>query len=256
MSFVTSISSRRVPSSVLQRYHRPSMVVHIMTKRDINSKSWLNRHVKDHYVQEAKKQDVRARSAFKLQEIQEKYKIIHKHDLVIDLGAAPGGWSVMASKWIAGGGQVIAVDLLPVHPIPYTTILQGDFTSPLTQQKLLEVMSGKQANVILSDMLQNTSGSADRDHFLSIELSFQALDFCQQYLLPSGHFICKYLQGEDEQEWLEEVKKLFHEVKVVKPKASRSESREVYLVARKKKQLPNNNKPQPPPQSTTTTTMS
>jgi 23S rRNA (uridine2552-2'-O)-methyltransferase len=196
------------------------------------SKSWLNRHVNDHFVQEAQKHDLRARSAFKLQEMQEKHKFIKAHHIVVDLGAAPGGWSVVVSKLldVSKGGRVVAVDLLPMEPVPHTIVIQGDFTSVIVQQQLRDSLGGKKANVIVSDMLQNTTGQHDRDHFRSIELCMQALDFCKEQLESKGSFLCKYLRGSDEKELIDYARQIFRVVKTIKPKSSRSESREMYLL--------------------------
>lgn len=207
--------------------------------RPHTSKSWLNRHVNDHYVQQAKKQDLRARSAFKLQEIQDKHQFIKPNSIIVDLGAAPGGWSVVASKVIDGtkGGHIIALDLLPMEPVPNTTIIQGDFTSELVKDQLRQLLGGKKANVVLSDMLHNTTGQHDRDHFKSIDLAMQALDFSKDQLDVKGNFLCKYLRGSDENELIEYAKELFQVVKTVKPSSSRSESREVFLLGLQRKSI-------------------
>lgn len=206
--------------------------------RNHTSKSWVNRHVNDFYVQQAMKQDLRARSAFKLQEIQEKYKFIKPSSVVIDLGAAPGGWSVVASKLVNAtqGGKIISVDLLQMAPIPSVVIIEGDFTSPQIQEKLIEQLppSSRKASVILSDMLHNTVGHGQADHYKSIELVSQTLTFCESHLQKGGTVLCKYLQGEDENTTIETAKTLFGKVLRVKPKSSRSESKEMYLLAMQK----------------------
>jgi 23S rRNA (uridine2552-2'-O)-methyltransferase len=206
--------------------------------RHHTSKSWINRHVKDHYVQQAMKQDLRARSAFKLQEIQEKYKFIKPASVVIDLGAAPGGWSVIASKFInpSHGGKIISVDLLQMAPIPSVIIIEGDFTSTQIQQKIIEQLppASRKASVILSDMLHNTVGQGQVDHYKSVELVRQTLTFCDSHLQKGGTVLCKYLQGEDENGMIENARSLFGKVQRVKPKSSRSESKEMYLLAMQK----------------------
>lgn len=208
------------------------------SRRHHTSKSWINRHVNDHYVQQAMKQDLRARSAFKLQEIQEKYKFIKPASVVIDLGAAPGGWSVIASKFVnsSQGGKIISVDLLPMAPIPSVVIIEGDFTSPRIQEKIIEQLSpvSRKASVILSDMLHNTVGQGQVDHYKSIDLVAQTLTFCESHLQKGGTVLCKYLQGEDENAMIENARSLFGKVQRVKPKSSRSESKEMYLLALQK----------------------
>ncbi len=218
-----------IQSSLLIKIHK---LFSCVVSRSHTSKSWLNRHVNDHFVQQAKKQDLRARSAFKLQEIQAKHQFIKPNSVVVDLGAAPGGWSVIASKLVdaAKGGRIVALDLLEMEPVPNTTILQGDFTSEPIKQQLTQLLVGRKANVVLSDMLHNTTGQHDGDHFKSIDLAMQALDFSKEHLDLKGSFLCKYLRGSDEVELLEYAKEIFQTVKTVKPSSSRSESREVFLL--------------------------
>lgn len=237
------------------------------------SKAWVNRQRNDHFVQKAKDLDLRARSAFKLQEIQEKHKFITPSSIVLDLGAAPGGWSTIVSKIVqpAKGGHIIAVDLLPIQPIPNTTIIQGDFTttevkdalrhciltsntssdtvaasaSPTSTTSAASTVANVQVDVVLSDMLHNTTGVADTDHYKSMDLVRQAIYFAistsahaafpQGILKVKGTVVCKFLRGADEKELMEEMKELFHTVQVVKPKSSRSESREAFLLLQKRK---------------------
>jgi len=206
--------------------------------RNHTSKSWLSRHTKDTYVQQAIKQDLRARSAFKLQEIQEKHKFIKPSSVVIDLGAAPGGWSVVASKIInpAQGGKIIAIDLLDMAGVPFTTLIQGDFTSARIQLEIIKhlPLPSQQAHVVMSDMLHNTTGHSDTDHYKSIELVSQTLSFCETHLKKDGAMLCKYLQGVDEQEMMQEAREMFEKVLRVKPKSSRPESKEMYLLGLQK----------------------
>lgn len=215
------------------------------------NKAWISRHKNDKYVKAAVEGDLRSRSYFKLTEIQEKYNIIKRNDFVIDLGAAPGGWSLAISKifdqfdikfstidkkYIPSTSLLCAVDLLPIDPIPNTIIIQGDFNDPKVKEQILFISdkNGK-ANVVLSDMLQNSSGHRSSDHFRSIELCLSALDFCETSLLKGGHFLCKFLRGSDDNELIDAAKEMFSDVKIVKPKASRNESSEIYLLAMKKK---------------------
>lgn len=208
--------------------------------RCLSSKAWLKRHVNDEFVKMAAGQNLRSRSAFKLRDINDKYKIIRSSDSVIDLGASPGGWSQLVSEIVHGNGKVIAIDLLPIESISGCIVLQGDMRSMEMQEKIKICLGdGNLANVVISDMLQNTCGHQPTDHFRSMELCHDVLEFCDRFLLPRGTLLCKYLRGSDEKELLDAAKQLFLDVKVVKPKASRLESAEIYLLARQKKDCKN-----------------
>lgn len=210
-----------------------------ISHRLINSTTWINRHKNDLYVKKSIQQDLRARSAFKLQEIQTKYKLIQNSHFVLDMGSAPGGWSVIASKILnPSSGLLISVDLLPIEPIDKAThshIIQGDMLSESTKNLILNISKGRLMDVILSDMMVNMCGDKSTDHFRSMDLCHFALSYCDTFLRPGGHFVCKYFRGSDEKELLDETRLLFGSVKVVKPEASRSESSEMYLVAMNKK---------------------
>jgi 23S rRNA (uridine2552-2'-O)-methyltransferase len=201
------------------------------------NKAWIQRHVNDSFVKQAAKDDLRSRSAYKFIEIQDKYKLVKPSDFVVDLGAAPGGWSVaVAGKLDFGkGGMLCALDLLPFVEIPHVKIIQGDFNSPKVKDAIAEYSNGRQIDVVISDMLQNTSGIKSVDHFKSIDLCLNALEFSSKHVIKNGSFLCKFLRGVDDNELLTAAKLLYDEVKVVKPKASRSESTEIYLLATKKK---------------------
>jgi 23S rRNA (uridine2552-2'-O)-methyltransferase len=214
-----------------------------------SSKSWLSRHTNDFYVKQSAKQNLRSRAVFKLEEIQSKHHFISPSSLVLDLGAAPGGWSLALSKIIqpSSGGAVYAVDLLPFPEIPNVHSLQGDFLSVPLRNQLRFCLEGRPFDVIVSDMLQNTSGDKDRDHFLSMELTHSILDFCSSsgtgaeageegrggMLKRNGSVLMKYLRGSDEKELTLRIQEMFQEHRIVKPKASRQESREVYLLCLK-----------------------
>lgn len=205
----------------------------------------MARHVKDKYVQASTHGDLRSRSAFKLLQMNEKYKFIRPNSRVIDLGSAPGGWSLSMSKTVkqSAGGRIIAVDLLPMDPIENVHFIQGDFTSPETQKNILLAARGPeltQIDVVVSDMLMNTCGHKETDHFRSMELLYSILDFTKSCnddppSLPSKPhkiaIVAKYYRGSDEEEMLECFREAGHVVKVVKPDASRKASREVYLLA-------------------------
>ncbi|RYH30419.1 RlmE family RNA methyltransferase [archaeon] len=213
---------------------RSSKCIHI-TIRNRSSAAWINRHVNDGFVRKAVKENMRSRSAYKLEEIQLKHKIIKPQDLVLDLGAAPGGWSLVASGLIKQekGGLLVSLDLLPMEPVPYCTFIQGDFQSKDVQSILKQACGNRQVNVILSDMLHNVTGQKSTDHFRSMDLVRQVLTFSTSVLEANRSIaVCKYLRGEDERDLLEHAKTLFKEVKSIKPSASRSESAEAYLIAK------------------------
>lgn len=191
-----------------------------MAKSD---KRWLRRHVTDPYVIRAKAQGYRSRAVYKLLEIDQREKLFRPGATVVDLGAAPGSWSQIAAARVKPGGRVIAIDLLPVVPISGVTILRGDFREQVLKEK---------ADVVLCDVSPNLSGIADVDQARLAELAFAAIDFCRDVLKPEGVFLIKAFHGEAFGELSARLKKSFANVKVVKPQASRGESRETYLVAR------------------------
>jgi 23S rRNA (uridine2552-2'-O)-methyltransferase len=193
-----------------------------------SSKQWLRRHVTDHYVRKAKAQGYRSRAAFKLLEIDAEQKILRPGMTVVDLGAAPGGWSQVAVAKVKPGGRVIAIDLLPIAPISGVTVLRADFREGI----LIESLKGGKADVILSDVSPNLSGIGNVDQARALELSGAAIDFCAEALKPDGVFLVKAFQGEAFNELVVRLKHSFVKVKVVKPSASRGESSEIYLLAR------------------------
>ena len=193
-----------------------------------SNKQWLRRHVTDHYVRKAKEQGYRSRAAYKLLEMDEKEKLFSPGMTVVDLGAAPGSWSQVAAARTRPGGKVIAVDLLDIDPISGVTVLKGDFR----EARLLEALQGAQADVVLSDVLPNLSGVRNVDQARSAELAFAAVDFCYKALKPRGIFVIKAFQGEAFDDVLQRLKQGFGTVRVLKPQASRGESRETYVVAR------------------------
>jgi 23S rRNA (uridine2552-2'-O)-methyltransferase len=193
-----------------------------------SNKQWLRRHVTDQYVRLAKEKGYRSRAAFKLLELDEKEKLLKRGDVVVDLGAAPGGWSQVAAKVVGAGGRVLAVDLLAIAPISGVTVLKGDFR----EAGLLEALKGASADVVLSDVSPNLSGIANVDQARSLELTLAALEFCGKALKPEGVFVVKAFQGEAFDDLVDALKKRFKKVRVAKPSASRGESAETYLVAR------------------------
>jgi 23S rRNA (uridine2552-2'-O)-methyltransferase len=193
-----------------------------------SNKQWLRRHVTDHYVHLAKEQGYRSRAAFKLLELDQKDKLLKRGDVVVDLGAAPGGWSQVAAKVVGAGGRVLAVDLLPIAPISGVTVLKGDFR----ESGLFEALKGASADVVLSDVSPNLSGIANVDQARSLELTLAALEFCGKALKPEGVFVVKAFQGEAFDDLVAALKKRFKKVRIAKPSASRGESAETYVVAR------------------------
>lgn len=198
-----------------------------------SSRNWLKEHFTDPYVKRAQQEGYRSRAVYKLLEIQERDRLFKPGMTVIDLGAAPGGWSQVVIKLIKPNGRVLAMDLLPMEPIPGVEFIQGDFTEEVVMQDLLNRMSQSKADWVLSDMAPNTSGNESIDVPRSVYLAELALDFAVQTLRPEGGFLVKVFEGEGFDVLLATVKKTFQSVAIRKPKASRGRSREVYILARK-----------------------
>jgi 23S rRNA (uridine2552-2'-O)-methyltransferase len=205
-------------------------------KKSTSSKQWLRRHVNDPYVQRSKKEGYRSRSAYKLMEIDERDKILKPGMLVVDLGAAPGGWSQVAAKRVGPKGAVVAIDLLPMEPISGVTVLMADFASDEGVDAVEKNMARK-ADVVLSDMAPNMSGIAMSDQARSMELAEIARDFAQLHLKAEGVFIVKVFQGAGYDEYLRSLRAMFGKVVARKPASSRGESSEQYLLARGVKPL-------------------
>lgn len=197
-------------------------------QRTTSSARWLQRQLNDPYVHEAQRLGYRARSAFKLTELDDKLKFIKKGCTVIDLGAAPGGWSQVALE--RGAAKVIGLDLLPIDPLPGVTFLQMDFMNDDAPEALIMLM-GSGADVVLSDMAPNTMGHKSTDHIRIMALVEAAYEFATQVLKPGGTFVSKIFQGGAQGELLAMMKRDFIAVKHVKPPASRKESAEQYVVA-------------------------
>jgi 23S rRNA (uridine2552-2'-O)-methyltransferase len=192
------------------------------------SARWLARQLNDPYVTAARQQGWRSRAAFKLLELDDKFGLVRKGARVLDLGAAPGGWTQVAVK--RGAASVLAVDLLPIDPIHGATLLQGDFSDPAMPQRLMAELGGS-ADLVLSDMAPNTTGHAATDHIRIVALAEMALDFALQVLSPGGAFVAKVFQGGSEKPILDLLKRNFTSVRHAKPPASRKESSELYVVA-------------------------
>jgi 23S rRNA (uridine2552-2'-O)-methyltransferase len=193
---------------------------------------WYTEKKKEHFYKEAKRVGYRARSAFKLQQIQARFHPIPKNGVVVDLGAAPGGWSQVAKELVGEDGTVIGADLSSIQPLEGVLFIQGDITHAETVEHIKDVMSGRNADVVLSDMSPDISGSYSVDQARSAWLCECALHVVDQVLRPGGHFICKIFEGEDTKTFVENVKHRFVVVKTFSPEASRKSSSEVYIIAK------------------------
>lgn len=189
--------------------------------------------MKDPYVRKARSEGYRSRAAYKLIEINARERLLVPGANVVDLGAAPGGWSQVAAGKVGPGGRVVAVDLLEIAPIRGVTILRGDCREPAILKQLEDALEGQKADVVLSDLSPNISGVASADQARAAELVRMALGFCGQQLKPGGAFLVKVFQGEEFAGVLKEMKGSFRDVKTIKPSASREASRETYLLARR-----------------------
>jgi 23S rRNA (uridine2552-2'-O)-methyltransferase len=198
--------------------------------RSPQSQRWLERQLNDPYVQAAKAAGYRSRAAFKLAELDEKFRLLKPGGRVVDLGAAPGGWTQVAVRKVGERGRVVGLDLLPVDPIPGATILQGDFQDQAAESSVEEALGG-QADLVLSDMAPNTTGHAATDHLRIMALADLALDFALRVLAPGGAFVAKVFQGGSEKAFLDTLKARFATVRHAKPPASRKDSAELYVVA-------------------------
>jgi 23S rRNA (uridine2552-2'-O)-methyltransferase len=199
--------------------------------RTLSSRTWLERQLRDPYVMRAKREGVRSRAAYKLAEIDDKYKVLKLGARVVDLGAAPGGWSEIAVRRIGPKGRVIALDILDMTTIPGVEFLQLDFLDQTAPERLKALLGGK-ADVVLSDMAANATGHRQTDHLRIMALAEVAAQFAREVLAEGGTFVCKVLQGGTEATLLAELKREFESVKHVKPPASRADSAELYLLAR------------------------
>jgi 23S rRNA (uridine2552-2'-O)-methyltransferase len=203
-----------------------------MTKRSSSSNRWLARQNNDIYTKQAKQQGYRSRAVYKLLEIQQKDKIFYKGAKVIDLGAAPGGWSQLAIEYVGYTGTVIAVDLLPMDPISGVEIIQGDFSEQYTIDQLLKILLGEKVDLVICDMAPNFSGISDVDQSRAVYLSELVLDFVRTTLKPGGSVLIKLFQGDGFDKYMHNLKQYFAVVVIRKPKASHNESREVYALAK------------------------
>jgi 23S rRNA (uridine2552-2'-O)-methyltransferase len=200
-------------------------------RRTLSSRTWLERQLNDPYVLRAKRDGYRSRAAYKLAEVDDKYHVLKPGARVVDLGAAPGGWSEIAVRRVGASGRVIALDILDMKPIPRVEFLKLDFLDEAAPERLKAMLGGK-AGIVLSDMAANATGHRKTDHLRIMALAAAAAQFAREVLAEGGTFVCKVLQGGTEASLLAELKRDFETVKHVKPPASRSDSAELYLLAR------------------------
>ncbi|MGE8101935.1 MULTISPECIES: 23S rRNA (uridine(2552)-2'-O)-methyltransferase RlmE [unclassified Pseudomonas] len=199
--------------------------------RSKTSLGWLKRHVNDPYVKQAQKDGYRSRASYKLLEVQEKYKLIRPGMSVVDLGAAPGGWSQVTSRLIGGQGRLIASDILEMDSIPDVTFIQGDFTQDEVLARILEAVGNSQVDLVISDMAPNMSGTPEVDMPKAMFLCELALDLAERILKPGGNFVIKIFQGEGFDVYLKDARRKFDKIQMIKPDSSRDSSREQYMLA-------------------------
>lgn len=199
--------------------------------RSKSSNQWLREHFDDEYVKKAQQEGYRSRAVYKLKEIQEKDRIIQPNFKIIDLGAAPGGWSQYAAQLIGKNGRIVASDILPMDPLAFVEFVQGDFREESVLNQLLELLGDDKAHLVISDMAPNMSGMDTVDQPRAMYLCELALDMAIKVLRPQGAFLVKLFQGEGSEVFLRDVRQHFKTVKIRKPSASRPRSREVYVLA-------------------------
>jgi 23S rRNA (uridine2552-2'-O)-methyltransferase len=198
--------------------------------RSKSSQQWLKEHHDDEFVLKARRDGYRSRAVYKLIEIQQKDRVLKPGQFVLDLGAAPGGWSEYVAQIAADGGRLIAVDLLAIEPIAGVDIIQGDFTEQMTLDKILELVDKKPIDLVLSDMAPNLSGVDTVDQPKSMYLAELAFELARDCLNPKGQFVVKLFQGEGFEQFTSSLRQNFNSVKFRKPRASRARSREIYAV--------------------------
>jgi 23S rRNA (uridine2552-2'-O)-methyltransferase len=199
-------------------------------KRSVSSARWLDRQLNDPYVAEAQKRGLRSRAAFKLIELDDKYRLLRKGMRVLDLGAAPGGWSQIAAERVGPQGRVLAVDILEMDALPGVEVMQQDFMAEDAPEKIRAALNGP-ADLVLSDMAAPTIGHTRTDHLRIMALAEAAYQFASEVLAPGGAFLCKLFQGGATKDLLDLLKRDFEQVRHVKPPASRADSAEIYVVA-------------------------
>jgi len=201
-------------------------------KRSKSSSRWLKEHFDDPYVKRAQQEGYRARAVYKLAEINDKERLFRHGMTVVDLGAAPGSWSQLAADLVGPRGRVVALDILPMDPLPRVEVIHGDFRDEAVLQQLLAALHGHPVDLVMSDMAPNISGIRTVDLPRAMYLVELALELCRTVLKPGGDFVVKVFQGPGFDEFMREVRKSFAKVAIRKPAASRPRSKEVYVVAR------------------------
>jgi 23S rRNA (uridine2552-2'-O)-methyltransferase len=198
--------------------------------RTTASQKWLERQLNDPYVKAAKAAGWRSRAAFKILELDERFKLFHPHQRIVDLGAAPGGWTQVAVKRVGDHGKVVALDILPMDPVSGAIVLQGDFNEEAAEQAVMDALAG-QADLVMSDIAPNTTGHNATDHLRILALVELAADFARKVLAPNGAFVAKVFQGGTERDLLNALKRDYASVRHAKPPSSRKDSSEMYVVA-------------------------
>jgi 23S rRNA (uridine2552-2'-O)-methyltransferase len=203
-------------------------------KRTQTSKAWMHEHVKDPYVQLAKREGYRSRAAYKLMEIDERDHLLKFGMTVVDLGATPGGWSQVAAKKLDSAGRIFALDVLEMQALHNVTFIQGDFREEAVLAELVKQLDGRAVDLVISDMAPNISGIGIADQARAMHLAELALDFAVEYLKPGGNFLVKVFQGEGFEAFLQQMRGAFKQVLTRKPQASRGRSSEIYLLGKEK----------------------
>ena len=204
-------------------------------KKHRRNKAWMQEHVHDPYVQEAQRRGYRSRAAFKLIELAERDRLFRRGMSVVDLGAAPGSWSQVLRERVGPGARIVAVDILPMDPLPGVTVVQGDFTENAAVDAIRSALDGRLVDLVVCDLAPNLSGIESADQARSVHLAELALEFAAEALQPGGDFVVKLFQGSGLSQYQRQVEACFAKVGVRKPKASRGRSREVYIVAKGRK---------------------
>ena len=200
-----------------------------MAKRD---KKWLHRQERDPYVKQARDSHYRSRAIYKLMEIDKRDRLFGKTDMVVDVGSSPGSWSQYAAEQSPAKGRIVAVDILPMKPVDRVEFVQGDFTEEKTILACQQLLAGSKAGLVMSDIAPNLTGVRMTDQARMIHMAELVLDFSGEVLNEGGDLLIKLFQGEGTEQYQKELKQLFQKVIVRKPKASRAESRELYVLAR------------------------
>ena len=206
-------------------------------RKNRSNPEWIARHVNDPYVKRSVAEGFRSRAAYKLLEIADKDRLLRPGMVVVDLGAAPGSWTQVVRKRLSRpdgslNGRILALDILPMEPLPDVEFIQGDFHDEAVERQLVERLGGTTVNLVLSDMAPNLSGIASADAARSVHLAELAADFAAKYLQPNGAFLVKAFQGSGYSQYVERLKTVFHSIIARKPAASRDSSAEIYLLAR------------------------